>query len=322
MYRPKFKPQLGDPTGSLDGSNCTMASGAMALDFHTEGKIDVMPGTLRKHQDDQTGGTDIGDVQTAWMRGYQQVLTDRRGKDWNQLIVDLKNGHGVVLQGDYDVLTGADTCLGSFNGDHAIYLNPEFFDGSTTIAVGDPLCKSFKRIKVSVLKAYAEKLGTRVYGKKGPILFGITKAHTPTAPKPPVTAPPTQGEEMIVGESTVRTSNRFLRLKSGTAVYKDPACTMRLTAMVGDADVDFMGTVPGNTVAWAVEIATGRIEAGKTLPVIAYVKRADTGEPTLRPVEPDLTIYTQAQLDAAVAAAVTATKAKAKAVQTLEVTFE
>ena len=320
MYRPKFRPQQPDPTTSKDWFNCTMASAAMALDFHTQGKVQKWGGELRKAYDPlgkDPDGTNLDNVVTAWKKfGY--TFVKRSGKTWADCIADLKNGKGVVLQGDYDVFTGADTCQGSFNGNHAIYLNPEFFDGGTTIAVADPLCGGFKRIKVTALKAYAEKLGTAVYGKKGPILYGVTRAW-PTPVVPPVVPPvtPAGGDEMIVGEGLVRTSDYFIAVKSGVVVYSDPACTKTLTTMSVAADVDYMGTVPGNTTAWAIEIATGKIVSGKTLPVIAYIKRASGGVPTKRPVTADSTPYSQQQLDAAVAKAIADTKASAKSVTTV-----
>lgn len=311
MYRPKFRPQYPDPTTTRDWSNCTMASAAMALDFHTQGKVQKWGGELRKAYDPlgkDPDGTNLDNVVTAWSRlGY--TFTKRSGKAWADCLADLKAGRGVVLQGDYDALTATEKCQDSFNGNHAIYLNPEFFDGGDTIAVADPLCGGFHRIKVTSLKAYAEKLGRAVYGKTGPILYGVTRAW-PDAPKPT----PSTGVEMIVGEGLVRTSDYFVSVQKGDIVYKDPACRAQLTTMSADADVDFMGTVPGNTTVWAVEIATGKIVEGKMLPVIAYVKRAEVGAPVKRPVTPDSTPYSQAQLDAAVAKAVAETKASAKAV--------
>ncbi len=177
MYRPLFRPQSPDPTTTLDWYNCTMTSGAMALDFHTQGKVQKWGGELRKASGDVVGGTGIPDLIRAWDKfGY--TLTDRREKTWGDLVADLKNGKGVVLQGDYDVLTGGNTCQGTFNGDHAIYLNPEFANVSTEILVGDPLCDKFKYIPITVLKAYAEKLGRRVYGVHSlqPILYAVTRA--------------------------------------------------------------------------------------------------------------------------------------------------
>jgi hypothetical protein len=226
MYRPLFRPQYPDPTTTLDWSNCTMASGAMALDFHTQGKVQMWGGELRKLQSDQIGGTDLGDLQRAWLKaGY--ILVNRSGKSWNDCIVDLKNGKGVVLQGDYDVFTGADTCQGSFNGDHAVYLNPEFFDGGTTIAVGDPLCKSFKRIKITTLKAYAEKFGTRVLGK-GQILYAVTRAWPdPIQPQPQ----PPEGETAMPAFKAPLTPTN-VRVEAGTRFYRNQDFSVSATDVV------------------------------------------------------------------------------------------
>lgn len=306
MYRPKFRPQWPDPTTTLDWTNCTMSSGAMMLDFHTQGKVQKWGGELRKLSGDTSGGTNLDNLKTAWTKlGY--TFIDRRGSTWAQVLADLKNGRGVVLQGDYDVLLGSHSCQSSFDGDHAVYANPEI--NADGIVVGDPLCGAFKRIPVSVLKAYTEKLGRRVYGTTSPqkILFGVSRAWPD--PVTPVPVPPT-GEEMIVGEGLTRASSHFVKVQNGDVVYKDPACKVVLTTMSADAQPDFMGTVPGNTTCWAIEIATGKIVAGKMLPVIAYVKRSDVGAPTARSVSPT---YTQAQLDAAVAAAKAANDAEVAA---------
>lgn len=305
MYRPLFRPQYPDPTTTLDWANCTMASGAMMLDFHTQGKVQKWGGELRKLSGDTSGGTNLDNLKTAWGKlGY--TFIDRRGYSWGQAMADLKNGRGLVLQGDYDVLLGGHSCQATFDGDHAIYANPEI--NSDGIVIGDPLCGKFKRIPVSVLKAYTEKLGRRVYGTTSPqkILYGASRAWPDTATPPaPVGVP-----EMIVGEGLTRTSSHYVKVQKGDVVYKDPACKVVLTTMSADAQPDYMGTVPGNTTCFAIEIATGTIVSGKMLPVIAYVKRTDVGVPTVRPVAPT---YTQAQLDAAVAAAKAANDAEVAA---------
>ncbi len=179
MYRPLFRPQWPDPTTTLDWKNCTMASGAMALDFHTQGKVQKWGGELRTLSGDTVGGTGIPELAKAWSKlGY--TLIDRRGHTWADVMTDLRAGRGVVLQGDYDVLTGTNTCQGTFDGDHAIYLNPQLYGSGSVmeIAVGDPLCGAFKTISVGVLKAYAEKLGRAQYGYSNPqkIFFGSTRA--------------------------------------------------------------------------------------------------------------------------------------------------
>lgn len=301
MYRPLFRPQYPDPTTTQDWTNCTMASGAMLLDFHTQGNVQKWGGELRRLQSDQVGGTDIGDLKVAWYRlGF--TLNDRRGRTWADVIVDLKSGRGVVLTGDYDVLLGRHSCQGTFNGNHAVYLNPNSFN-TDGIVVGDPLCNAYKRIPISALKAYSEKLGRSVYGSTTPqkIMYATSRAWPDPIVQPTPTPVTTGEEDMIVGEGIVRTSSKFVAVKKGVSVYREPTCKTVLTTMSADAQVDFMGTVPGNTTAWAVEIATGKIVEGKLLPVIAYVKRSEVSAPEVRTAIPN---FTKSQVDAAVAAAV------------------
>lgn len=182
VYRPIHREQIGDPTTGYDPYICTMESGAMALDFHTQGKVQVWGGNLLNKLNlsdaDIRNGLNMGNLKNAWA-AYGYTLLDRRGYTWAQVIKDLKAGRGIVLQGDYDVLTGDDDCQPGFNGDHAIYLNPELYSDNTVVLKGDPLCEDFDKVPLSTLKKYAEKLGARVYGPSSPqkIFFGATAAH-------------------------------------------------------------------------------------------------------------------------------------------------
>lgn len=218
MYRAKFRPQYPDPTTTLDWSNCTFASAAMALDFHTQGKVQMWGGELRKVYD-PTGadkdGTNIGNVKTAWSKlGY--TILDRRGKTWNDAIVDLKNGRGIILQGDYDVFTGSDTCQATFDGDHAIYVSPEFL-AEGTLAVADPLCGGYKRITIAKLKAYAEKLGKRTYGDNR-ILYAATRAWPD--PIVPPTPPPVTGDDMPAFTAPLKPTE--VQIAGGSWLYVKP----------------------------------------------------------------------------------------------------
>lgn len=181
MYRPIFRPQYPDPTTTLDWYNCTMSSGAMALDFHTQGKEQVWGGTLRTLSGDTSGGTNIDNLQTAVgkLGGYK--FEDHRGEPWANVVTALKAGKGVILQGDYDVFTGMSTCQSSFDGDHAIYLNPEFNSTKTAVLVGDPLCKTWKYIPLTTLRAYTEKLSLRVVKTTSKLYFATTRAWPETA---------------------------------------------------------------------------------------------------------------------------------------------
>lgn len=158
-YLPIFRRQIGDPTTTRDGFICTMTAGAMALDYHTRGQIQVWGGDLEKHQNDHVGGTDLNDLKIAWAY-YGQVMTPGTG-GWAGVTSALAQGKAVVLAGDYDQLTNYSCQLG-FDDDHAIVLIPST-DNQYGFVVGDPLCRNFKTIPASVIKAYAEKFSASVY---------------------------------------------------------------------------------------------------------------------------------------------------------------
>lgn len=187
MYRPKFKAQWNDPTTTLDWQNCTMASGAMAIDFDTLGHVDVMGGTLRAASGDTVGGTTLDGLAKAWAH-FGQTLSIQTGNDWADVIVALKGSRGVVLQGMYGALPKAyHSPLNSltFTGPHAIYLNPEF-SATGDILMGDPLNNQYIWVPQSALQAFANALGSHELGASSPqrIFFATTDAHVPPPPPP------------------------------------------------------------------------------------------------------------------------------------------
>ena len=182
-----------------------MASGAMALDFHTQGKEQVWGGTLRTLSGDTAGGTNIDDLQRAIAKVGSYAFEDHRGEPWANVVTALKAGKGVVLQGDYDVFTGMATCQDSFDGDHAIYLNPEFNSTKTAVLTGDPLCKTWKYIPLTTLRAYAEKLSLRVAKTTSKLYFATTRAWP----------------ESAVGVDIMPTFKVVTTLPTGTLFVKD-----------------------------------------------------------------------------------------------------
>lgn len=183
MYRPTFRYQIGDPTTVYDAFECSFSSGAMALDFDTLGKIKVWGGTLlaQAHLTDADirDGTNLQQVAKAW-EAYGQTLTIKSGGYWADVVAALRQGRGVILQGDHDQLSAAARCS-DFMGDHAIYLNPELNATGTAVLTGNPLCKAFQYVPLTQLQAFAEKLGRRVRnvaaGDPAPIYFAVTDAH-------------------------------------------------------------------------------------------------------------------------------------------------
>jgi hypothetical protein len=190
-YRPKFVKQFNDPTTTLDWFNCTMASGAMGLDFDTLGHIRVLGGQLRAVSGDYKGGTGLGDpgLTRAWDH-YHQVLHVGSGGHWDDVMHALKAHRGVILQGLYGALPKAyhsPLNSGTFEGPHAVYLNPEF--KSTELLMGDPLNDKFIWVPQIALERYANALGSREYGASHPqkVFYAASDAHVPVVP--PVTDP-------------------------------------------------------------------------------------------------------------------------------------
>lgn len=170
-YRPRFRSQKpkADPTepwGTESNArgdehawnNCSMTSGAMALDYHTKGKKRLWGGTLRHKQNDLSGGTDLGDVKLAWSRvGAGYTLEIWSGKGWtNGVMKALRQGRAVILQG-----VGDTPGKGTYRGPHAIILLPDR-------VLGDPLASGWQVANMAQVRAWAERLN------KG-IQFAVTR---------------------------------------------------------------------------------------------------------------------------------------------------
>jgi len=166
IRRPRLKPQMLDPTTTLDPYLCTMESGAMGLDVLTGGKINVWGGQLvpycgRSPALIKQKGTNLHNVDNAWAH-WGKNLDIRTGHTWLEALQDLNNGYWLIMQGDYDQFTFATKCQDSFFGDHAVIVGPEHLKDFATLA-GDPLCRNFIYIPRLQLQHYTQKLGRRVY---------------------------------------------------------------------------------------------------------------------------------------------------------------
>lgn len=181
-YRPTFRSQFGDSSEShtsphSEGSNCTMSSAAMALQYH--GGPTRKGGDMRHAQGDQEGGTDLYDAAEAFARNGES-LSIRSGQGWAAVVDALEAGRGVILQG-----TGGLTGCGDYTGGHAVYVNPER-SGSRWLK-GDPECSGFEWTEESSLKGFATRLSSSVY-------FAVTAARSSNATPEP-TPPPTPEPE-------------------------------------------------------------------------------------------------------------------------------
>jgi len=135
VYRPGAVLQYGWGT-PLDGYNCGMACSVMALDRHTLGGYTPWVGSPRStppnhrgFQYDQTGGTDLFDIATAWANGWGETLQDVGVSTYAHFITRVEEGRGAILQGLYSLLP-ANKRFSSFTGPHAIYINERFANGN------------------------------------------------------------------------------------------------------------------------------------------------------------------------------------------------
>ncbi len=117
---PRVPPVTQFDGGPFQGSNCTLASGAMlarlGYGIVTNGSI------LRTLQDDQDGGTGISDLATALWRGYG--VTFPHGLIKTATLKNLlASGYGAVIQGNYSKIPPGLRLQKDFTGGHAIYLD-------------------------------------------------------------------------------------------------------------------------------------------------------------------------------------------------------
>jgi len=189
-YRPKWKMQdpskdpkepWGDESSSRGNDhgwcNCTMCSGAIALDFHTLGELgDKYGGNMRHRQGDLEGGTDLYDLRDAW-EYYDQTLTIRSGAGWEALKEDRADGRALVVQGQGNV-PGSE----SFDGGHACVISPETHSSGDWL-FGDPLADGWQWVSPSSVKSWMQAWNSSMS-------YARTAAHKPAAPPEPEPEPP------------------------------------------------------------------------------------------------------------------------------------
>ena len=274
-YRPRQKPQNPDvdPHEPASGesydagddhgwSNCTMASGAMTLDFHTLGGLDLWAGDLRHApgQPDMSGGTDLWDVEKAW-RYYGQDLDIRSGDGWKGVQRDRAEGRAILLTGEGDVPGSA-----TFDGAHAIVVLPELDSGGRWL-MADPLSTGPEWVSESALREWAERLQSSVN-------YARTAAH------PPASSP--QGGEMPINNAPGLTTNQRADVPAGLDFFRDANLVTRLGSMSKAATVIVVGAPIGETVeggSRAIQVNTGSAYSDGTVrPTTVYVA-ADAIDP-------------------------------------------
>lgn len=280
----------------LDGSrlgpvNCNMASGATLLDRHTLGRITCTGSRMRAHQFDQVGGTDLMDLDTAWLRGHGQNLDVRMRIAWPDLINLVTYGQAMVLQLWYGSLGNYRFQL-NFYGNHSVQINQV---GTMRISTGqtvpaalmlDPLGRGVKRwVPLTVLRraaGYLKVTSTRIVGlgyayaalarRTGRYVTStITPPPAGSVPTLVLTKPPAPAEvsPMVTGSGIVTSSSHVMSLKRGQPVYRTPGGRVA-TKMGADAKVEYYGRAGGG---WnCVEVLTGAAyKDGIKRPTLVYV---------------------------------------------------
>jgi hypothetical protein len=158
-------------------SGCTWTSARNGADAATGGKVNKTPDqvhALVKNSEEtspSTPGWSLGDVNLAMSRlgvGFE----DRSHTGWAGVVKAHDAGFYIILQGDSDQFPDT-TCSGNFNGDHAIGVHPNEDAGRWRI--DDPICLTARYESEARLRAYAEKLDSKVR-------FGVFTTPVPIIP--------------------------------------------------------------------------------------------------------------------------------------------
>ncbi len=200
-------------------SGCTMTSGAMVLDFHTLGEVQVWGGDLRHapSQPDRDGGTDLWDVEKAW-GDYEADLIIRTGAGWDGVRQDQDNGCALILTGSGNV-PGAAT----FDGGHAICILPEV-DSSGRWLQGDPLCSGWEWVSESALRTWAQHL-------EPSINYARSMPHPPSS----------SGDDFMFNVAPL-TTHRDAIVREGAVLYSDSALSVRYSATSSEVALGFLGS--------------------------------------------------------------------------------
>lgn len=296
----------------LANSNCRMASIATGIDYHSGGAIVSSGGDMRSRQSDQSGGTDSGDAAEAWA-SYGEQLAIGDGLTWDDAHDALEAGRCVQLD-VWHADAGGPCLSGTGMYGHTMAVAPE--RSGTRWLTADPWCSPAKWVwwDEALLRAGAEAWGGMTYTDAtagapeyppDAVIAALMRlaarrlmsAHRPDAPAPrrPPDTGGSGGRIMFTAtrspaELEVRTdmpinaargliSELRAELAEGVEFFADPDLTRRLGAMSGPANVAFIGSPIGETIAggsYAVQVNTGTAYSdGSVRPTIVYVAIGD-----------------------------------------------
>lgn len=162
IYKPAHQYQLKPGSAPTGGVDCTAYATAVAIDRATLGGTLVTGKQVRQASDEprpdpDSPGLNLPQVIQVAAKWHVELF-DRRGAPWSAVMEALREGRGVVLQGDGAAFLGTPfVCQPGFRGGHAIFLNHVTGDGD--LYENDPLCrKPNANLTEAVARDYAERL--------------------------------------------------------------------------------------------------------------------------------------------------------------------
>jgi hypothetical protein len=183
LYRGRHHCQY-DGSGLTPCCGCTWTSGASGADASTGGERQPLPDHIHaqvarnEENNPSTPGWHLDDLALA-LRRLGIGFDNHTGEGWGEVVAQLESDHYVVLQGDSDQFANS-TCSGEFDGTHAVGVHPrkKWEGGERWRWIDDPICKTPRWERESVLKRYAQKLYDRVF-------FGAFRQQVPLEADPP-----------------------------------------------------------------------------------------------------------------------------------------
>jgi hypothetical protein len=160
-YRQKHVTQFDGSTYAT--ANCTPASLANAIRAAVQRPYngdDIRNVVKRSEETDPSNpGWSLTDARLAAKR-LGLTLDIMTGSGWDEVQKAHREGYGLLIQGDSDQFANT-TCSGAFDGLHCIYLHPNVTRDNKW-RIDDPICKSARLETPQRVRAYAEKLNTRI----------------------------------------------------------------------------------------------------------------------------------------------------------------
>lgn len=204
-YRPDERPQdpsidprepaSGESSSSGEShgwANCTMASGAIALAYHTRGEREPWGGHLRHEQDDQSGGTDLYDLRQAWERYAGETLTIKTGAGWSAVAKAHDEKRAIVLQG-----TGEVPGAGDYAGAHAVCIGIDTNNAGSWLLY-DPLVSAYQWVSASSLRSWAERFHSSIAFAVSRVVEEPDEPDEPDEPPKPPPAPDVPPSPVLV----------------------------------------------------------------------------------------------------------------------------